>query len=244
MIGLLSAMEEETQLFRQHLQIDNTTSCGEVTYHTGTLNNTEVVFGRCGVGKVNAAAAAQAMIDKFNVTAIIFTGLAGTLVPYLKRGDVVISNFVGQHDFDLTAFGKCPGQVTDTGRLIEADPKLVEIAVKAYEENLAKERISSQMVVGTIVTGDSFVADAARIKWLQREFGAVAAEMEGAAIGQVCFSNKIPFVVIRVISDSASDDAAGQFILFLDEASEISYRIVSAMLPQIGRGARRSVAMA
>jgi adenosylhomocysteine nucleosidase len=243
-IGLLSAMEEEIDLFRQHLQIDNETSCGGVTFHTGTLNSIEVVLGRCGVGKVNAAAAVQAMIDKFSVSSIIFTGLAGTLVPYLKRGDVVISNFVGQHDFDLTAFGKRPGQVTDTGRLIEADPKLVEIAAKAYEQSVAAHRLESQMVVGTIVTGDSFVADTARIKWLQREFGAVAAEMEGAAVGQVCLSNKIPFVVIRVISDSASGDAAGQFILFLDEASQLSFRIVSGMLPQMQTTSRRPVTVA
>jgi adenosylhomocysteine nucleosidase len=233
-IGLLSAMEEETELFRQHLQTNSTATYGGVTFYTGTLNNIEVVSGRCGVGKVNAASAVQAMIDKFDVNSIIFTGLAGTLVPYLKRGDVVISNFVGQHDFDLTAFGKRPGQVSDSGRLIEADPKLVQVAAKAYEDAFAGDRKNAQMVVGTIVTGDSFVADSARLKWLQREFGAVAAEMEGAAIGQVCQANKVPFVVIRVISDGASDDAAGQFIIFLDEASELSYKIVSAMLPNIG----------
>jgi adenosylhomocysteine nucleosidase len=233
MIGLLSAMDEETELFRRNLQISETLTHAGVAFYKGTLNNVEVVLGKCGIGKVNAAMATQAMIDKFGVKGIIFTGLAGTLVPYLKRGDVVISNFVGQHDFDLTAFGKRPGQVSDSGRLIEADPRLVQIAAKAYEDSLAESRKNAQMVVGTIVTGDSFVANSDRLKWLQREFGAVAAEMEGAAIGQVCSANKIPFVVIRIISDGASDDAAGQFIMFLDEASELSYRIVTAILPQI-----------
>jgi adenosylhomocysteine nucleosidase len=239
MIGLLSAMEEETQLFRQHLTIDNSQTIGGVEFHVGTLNGVEVVMGKCGVGKVHAAAAVQAMIDRFAVSSIIFTGLAGTLVPYLKRGDVVISNFVGQHDFDLTAFGKRPGQVTENSRLIEADPRLVQFAAKAYEDSVSAERLDGQMVVGTIVTGDSFVADAARIKWLQREFGAVAAEMEGAAVGQVCQANKVPFVVIRIISDGASGGAAGEFIMFLDEASELSYRIVSTMLPQLPLRSRR-----
>lgn len=233
MIGLLSAMDEETELFRQNIRIDETSTYAGVTFNKGTLNGVVIVHGKCGVGKVNAAAATQLMIDKFGVSSVIFTGLAGTLVPYLKRGDMVISNFVGQHDFDLTAFGKRPGQVTDSGRLIEADPKLVQIAAKAYEDAVAQNRKEAQMVVGTIVTGDSFVANSDRLKWLQREFGAVAAEMEGAAVGQVCQANKVAFVVIRVISDGASGDAAGQFIMFLDEASELSYKIVSAMLPRI-----------
>lgn len=235
MIGLLSAMEEEVQLFRRHLTANESATIGGVAYVRGTLAGVEVVLGQCGVGKVNAAAATQAMIDRFAVSGLIFTGLAGGLVPYLHRGDVVIANFVGQHDFDLTAFGKRPGQVSDAGRLIEADPRLVQHAVAAYEQAELPERAGRQMVVGTIVTGDSFIADDARLRWLQREFGAVAAEMEGAAVGQVCLANRVPFAVIRVISDSASGGAAGEFIMFLDEASEISYRIVSAMVPQIGQ---------
>jgi adenosylhomocysteine nucleosidase len=241
MIGLLSAMEEEVQLFRTHLDLHQTAVIGGVTYRNGLLNGVEVVLGQCGVGKVNAAAATQAMIDRFAIKHLLFTGLAGGLVPYLHGGDVVIANFVGQHDFDLTAFGKRPGQVSDAGRLIEADPKLVQLAADAYEQAQLPEREGRQMVVGTIVTGDSFIADDTRLRWLQREFGAIAAEMEGAAVGQVCQANRVSFAVIRIISDSASGGAAGEFIMFLDEASEISYRIVSAMLPRIGQ--RRTVSV-
>lgn len=235
MIGLLSAMEEEVQLFRTHLDLHQTAVVGGVSYRSGAIEGVEVVLAQCGVGKVNGAAATQAMIDRFPLRAVIFTGLAGGLVSYLHGGDVVIANFVGQHDFDLTAFGKRPGQVSDSGRLIEADPKLVKLAVESYERAQLPEREGRQMVVGTIVTGDSFIADDKRLRWLQREFGAVAAEMEGAAVGQVCHNNGVPFAVIRVISDSASGGAAGEFIMFLDEASEVSYRIVSTMLPKIGQ---------
>ena len=233
MICLLSAMEEETELFRQHLQTHEVKKCGGVAFHVGQLSGAEVVHGQCGVGKVNAAAATQAAIDHFDISALILTGLAGSLVPHLKRGDVVVSNFVAQHDFDLTAFGKRPGQISDSGRLIEANPKLAQLAKQAYEEAVALQRNDSQVMVGTIVTGDSFIADRARLTWIQREFGAIAAEMEGAAVGQVCQANGVPFVVIRVISDSASGSATGEFIMFLDEASETSYRIVNAMLPRI-----------
>lgn len=235
-------MEEETQRFRQYLQAHEVKKCGGVTFHAGILNDTEVVHGQCGVGKVNAAAATQAAIDHFDVKALILTGLAGSLVTHLKRGDVVISNFVAQHDFDLTAFGKRLGQISDGGRLIEAHPKLVQLATRAYEEAFAVSRQDAQVLVGTIVTGDSFIADATRLKWIQREFGAVAAEMEGAAVGQVCQANDVPFVVIRVISDGASGSATGEFIMFLDEASEVSYAIVDAMLPRIGVVRRLSMA--
>jgi adenosylhomocysteine nucleosidase len=238
MIGLLSALEEETQLFRDHLENAKTTTSAGLTFQTGTIQEVEVVLARCGVGKVNSAAAAQAMIDRFAIEALIFTGLAGSLVPHLKRGDVVISNFVGQHDVDLTAFGKRPGQVSESGRLIEADPRLVQLAAKSLEES-EPDKSGRQMIVGTIVTGDSFISDGSRLKWLQREFGAVAAEMEGAAIGQVCQANNVPFVVIRVISDSASGAAAGEFIMFLDEASETTFRIVQAMLPGIRSRGRK-----
>jgi adenosylhomocysteine nucleosidase len=231
MIGLLSAMEEESQLFKKHLQARQMVKVGSTTFVVGQLNGVDVVFARCGVGKVNAAATSQAMIDKFAVSHLMFTGLAGTLVQNLKPGDVVVSSMVGQHDFDLTAFGKRPGQVNDADRLIEADPKLVQIAARVYEQAVAPRRKEGQVMVGTIVTGDSFIADGFKIKWLQREFGAIAAEMEGAAVGHVCQSNKVPFVVIRVISDGASDSAAREFITFLEEASEISYTLISTMLP-------------
>ena len=236
MIGLLSAMEEEIHLFRSHLKSDSTsTSFAGITFDLGTLNDSPVVLAQCGVGKVNAALASQAMIDRFGVSAIIFTGLAGALVPHLKRGDIVIANFVAQHDIDLTAFGRRPGQVSDACRLIEADPGLVDKLTKAAESSLANVTNPPQVLVGTIVTGDSFIANPERIKWIQREFGAVAAEMEGAAVGQVCRANKVPFGVVRIISDSASGGAAAEFILFLDEASERSYQIVHAALPLMNR---------
>lgn len=227
-------MDEEIELFRSHLQSDSTsTSFAGITFDLGTINNCPVVLAKCGVGKVNAAMASQAMIDRFGIQSLIFTGLAGALVPHLRRGDIVIANFVAQHDIDLTAFGRRPGQVSDAGRLIEADPKIVDKIARAAEQSFADNPNPPQVLVGTIVTGDSFIADQQRIKWIQREFGAIAAEMEGAAVGQVCQANKIPFAVVRIISDSASGGAAGEFIMFLDEASERSYRIIETVLPML-----------
>ena len=230
MIGLISALDEELARFKQQLEFDQTVRQAGLDFHFGQLAGQKVVLLKCGVGKVNAAVATQLLIDRFGVDSVVFTGLAGALVPTLRRGDVVVSNFVVQYDIDLTAFGRRPGELSEYSRLIEADPTLVHTAADAFESNFGVTDPDRQLVVGTIATGDSFVSDPKRIRWLQREFGAVATEMEGGAVGQVCQMSRVPFVVIRVISDSASGGAAAEFIMFLDEASDITFRLVGAML--------------
>ena len=235
MIGLISALEEEIQLFREKANITEEITQAGLNFLFGTLSDEKIILLRCGVGKVNAAVATQVLIDRFGVDAVIFTGLAGALVPYLNRGDVVVSNFVVQHDIDLTAFGRRRGEIPDLNRLIEADPKLIQLATQAFEQLENEQTVQSQLVVGTIATGDSVISDKERIKWLQRECGAVAAEMEGGAVGQVCHMNRVPFVIIRVISDNAGDGAAGEFIMFLDEASRLTCHLTSTMLEHLQR---------
>jgi len=230
MIGLISALEEEIRLFREKATITEEVTQAGLNFQFGTLSDEKIILLRCGVGKVNAAVATQVLIDRFGVDAVIFTGLAGSLVPYLNRGDVVVSNFVVQHDIDLTAFGRRRGEIPDMNRQIEADPKLIKLATDAFEQLETAQDVPGQLVVGTIATGDSFISDKEQIKWLQREFGAVAAEMEGGAVGQVCQMSRVPFVIIRVISDGAGTGAAGEFIMFLDEASQLTCCLTSTML--------------
>ncbi len=237
MFGLISALEEELLLFKENHRVDQVVRHAGLDFHLGELDDQKVILLRCGVGKVNAAMATQLMIDRFGVEAVVFTGLAGSLVPHLKRGDLVVSNFVVQHDIDLTAFGRRHGEIPDVTRLIEADPKLVKAVTDAYDRICEVDTAAGQMVVGTIATGDSFISDPQRIRWLQREFGAVAAEMEGGAVGQVCQMNRVPFVIIRVISDGAGDGAAAEFICFLEEASKITFRITSELLTEMSPSA-------
>ena len=235
MIGLISALEEELVLFKEHSNIEQVVRQSGIDFHFGNLSGQKVILLKCGVGKVNAAVATQLLIDRFGVDAVLFSGLAGALVPHVHRGDIVISNFVVQHDVDLSAFGRRPGEIPELARLIEADPKLVRVAAEAFEDYAREHVCDRQLIVGTIATGDSFVSYKDRINWLQREFGAIATEMEGGAVGQACQMNKVPFVVIRVISDGAGGKAAGEFIMFLDEASEVSFSIIRAMLDRISR---------
>ena len=240
MIGLISAMEEELVRLRDRFEPDQVVKQAGLEFFFGELAGQKVILLRCGVGKVNAAVATQLLIDRFGVDAVIFTGLAGSLVPHLKRGDVIVSNMVVQHDIDLTAFGRRPGEIPDLARMIEADPKLIHLVADATEAVIAETGETRQMTVGTIATGDSFVSDPERIRWLQREFGAIVTEMEGGAVGQVCQMNRVPFVVIRVISDGAGGGAAGEFIMFLDEASDLTCRIITRSLAMISEEKTKS----
>lgn len=233
MIGLISAMEEEVLLFKEHLRIAKTVRCATIDFHVGNLNGRKVVLVKSGIGKVNAAVAAQILVDRFDVQGVVISGLAGSLVPTLRRGDVVVSNFVVQYDVDLTSFGRRTGEIPNVARLLEADSAFVHIAAEVFE-HLDEQKIKNRnLIVGTIATGDAFVADPQKVRWLQREFGAVAAEMEGGAVGQVCSMNNVPFVAVRVISDDGGGTAADDFLQFLSEASVLTFSIVSKMLARM-----------
>ena len=230
MIGLIGAMSEEISLFREKMEVVESSRLARMEYLTGQIKGQDVVLLQSGIGKVNATIGTQIMIDRFGVSQIVFTGLAGALVPNLSRGDVVVSNYVVQYDFDLTAFGRRPGELPDVGRMIEADPRLVKLACYAFDNVFEFTKETPKLLVGTIVSGDRFVSDPRKIKWLQREFGAVATEMEGAAVGYACYVNEIPFVVLRTISDAAGTDAKDEFESYLKDASKNSFRIVSGVL--------------
>lgn len=230
MIGLIGAMAEEVSLFKENMNVVKSAVFAKMEYLSGSIMGQDVVLLQSGIGKVNASIGTQIMIDKFDVNEIIFTGLAGSLVSHVSRGDVVVANFVVQYDFDLTTFGRRHGELPDIGRMVETDPRLMKFACYAFDDVFKYEKDSPKLVVGTIVSGDRFVSDSRKIEWLQREFGAVAAEMEGAAVGYTCHLNEIPFMIIRTISDSAGSDAKDEFESYLKIASENSFKIVSSIL--------------
>ena len=132
MTGLIGAMAEEIELFHMNLEATGSQTFARMEYLTGQIKGQEVVLLKSGIGKVNATIGTQVMIDRFDIEQIIFTGLAGALVPNLNRGDMVVANHVVQYDFDLTAFGRRHGELPDVGRLIEADPRLVKLALNNH----------------------------------------------------------------------------------------------------------------
>jgi adenosylhomocysteine nucleosidase len=229
-IGIIGAMAEEIELFKKNMEIKETRTYARTDYYVGAMAGQEVVLVQAGIGKVKSTISTQILIDQFDIDMIIFSGLAGALAPNLRRGDLVVANQVVQYDFDLTAFGRRPGELPDIGRLLEPDPKLVKFLCYAYDDVFGHQKDVPQLIVGAICSGDRFITDRRDIAWLQREFGAVATEMEGAAVGYTCFVNDVKFAILRTVSDTGGEGAADDFDAYLRVASENSFKIVSTML--------------
>lgn len=233
-IGLIGAMASEVELLTARLDKAQTVSVGQIVYHTGILGKQKAVVVQCGIGKVCAAMCAQAMIDRFEVGAIINTGVAGGLDSALAVGDLVVATDAVQHDFDLTAFGYARGYMpsaagdTASPTRYRADEQLAEHFCRAA----AGVMTSGKVIRGTVVSGDIFVDDTALKQTLIRTYHAAAAEMEGAAIAQVAAANHIPFAIVRAISDLAEGGATVSFDTFEKHAAALSCRILLTMLEE------------
>lgn len=225
-IGIIGAMDEELEILLKNLQTERKEIKAKMEFNFGTLEGNKVVIVRCGIGKVNAAICAQILVDDFSVDKIINVGIAGGIHPDIYPGDIVIADTLVQHDMDTTAFGDTIGQIPRLDTFdFKCDSDLVEKAALVCE-NMQ----SNKHYIGRIATGDQFIASVDRIKWLKEEFNAIACEMEGGSIAQVCYLNAIPFVVIRSISDNANNGAHMDYEKFKDIAVENSTNILRSML--------------
>ena len=133
-LGIIGAMEEEVEILKGKMDVKDTVEVAGMTFYSGKLHDKNVVLVRSGVGKVNMASCTQILADKFNVTALLNSGVAGTMDPELNQGDIVISTDAVQHDFDTTVFGDPLGEISRLGiTFFQADKELVEVAKKAAE---------------------------------------------------------------------------------------------------------------
>lgn len=225
-IGIIGAMDEELELLLGTTKISKRENKANMEFNFGSLLDKEVVIVRCGIGKVNAAICTQILIDDFSVSKVINVGIAGGIGKDILPGDIVIAENLVQHDMDTTAFGDKIGQIPRVDTYdFKCDEILVDLAKKACESFK-----TTNYFTGRIVSGDQFIADIAKIKWLNEEFSALACEMEGASIAQVCYLNKIPFVVIRSISDNANNGAHMDYEKFKPIAVKNSTNIIESML--------------
>lgn len=225
--GIIGAMAAEVELLAARLENPQTTSVAGMDFISGTLAGADVVVVEGRVGKVNSAAATQILIDRFGIDSLIFTGVAGSLDPGIEVGDIVISTDLVQHDVDITAFGYEPGVLPGFHILaIEAD---ADLRRRARE---AAKRVCPEVAVheGRIATGDQFIADSPRKQAIVDTFGAMCAEMEGAAVAQVAWLNEVPFVVIRAMSDKADGSASVSFDEFLPAAARRSALLTEAIV--------------
>jgi adenosylhomocysteine nucleosidase len=229
-IGVIGAMEEEVSMLIGQMQNKETKVMAGMEFHKGMLWNQEAVVVRSGIGKVNMAVCTQILIDVYKVTALINTGVAGGLFEKLEVGDIVISTDAVQHDMDATGFGYQPGEIPqmDTSVFV-ADEKLRNMAAKACE--LVNPEI--QCFQGRIVTGDQFISSDEKKKELIEKFGGYCAEMEGAAMAQVAHLGKVPFVIIRAISDKADNSAAVSYEEFEEQAIVHTMKLLAALFLKI-----------
>lgn len=228
-LGIIVAMEEELEIILTSMKKEKTEIRANMEFHIGTILDKEIVAVICGIGKVNSAVCTQILISEYDVKQVINIGIAGGIGKDIVPGDIVIGDSLIQHDVDATAFGDVVGQVPRLDTFdFKSDNALVEIA-----SDVCKSLEGHNSYIGRIATGDQFIADLDKIKWLSDTFGALACEMEGASIAHTCYLNNIPFVVIRSISDNANTGAHMDFEKFKYLAVENSSNILKGMINRI-----------
>ena len=238
-IAIMGALDQEIGILLDSLSDKEMVSKGGVDFYTGELKGKQVVILKAGVGKVNAAYSTAVLTQNFQLSHLIFTGVAGGLHPEALPGDLVIGEKLVQYDFgkvDSTGFTIWPFRKITGGPkdelLIAADPQLLSLSSRAAKEVSFSPVAGRQPLVfsGVIATGDLFVSSNEKAAWLYKEFDALATEMEGAAVAHVCTIAQVPFIVIRSCSDNANNSAHLNFSQFVGPASVNSARLVMAIL--------------
>ena len=230
-IGIIGAMEEEVRVLRERMPDMRCETHAGMEFCAGRIDGTEAVLVRSGIGKVNAAICAEILIDRYEVTHILNTGIAGSLNAEIDIGDAVVSTDAIYHDVDATLFGYEPGQVP--GMKTAAFPsdaefrQLVSAAIKTEAPEI-------RLFEGRVVSGDQFISSDRRKEEIVRQFHGLCTEMEGAGIAQAAYLNNVPFVIVRFISDKANSEAEKTYAEIEQEAAERSARITAEVLKHLG----------
>ena len=226
-IGIIGAMEVEVASLKTLMKDVQVEHKAKMDFYAGTLEGMKVVVVRSGIGKVNAAVCTQILIDDFGVDAVINTGIGGSLDAQIDIGDVVVAKDVLHHDVDAVVMGYKPGEIPQLGTLsFMADEDLAACAKKAC----GKVSPSRKVFTGRVVSGDQFIVSRERKTQIKETFGGLATEMEGAAIAQCAWLNKIPFLVLRVISDKADESAQMDYPVFEEQAARSSVDMLCEMM--------------
>jgi adenosylhomocysteine nucleosidase len=231
-LAVVGAMVEETEPLLAAAVGAVAERAGPFTLHRAHLDGVPVLLATCGIGKVQAAALTQALLDR-GAAAVLFTGVAGGVDPALRVGDLVVAADALQHDVDVTALGYALGQVPGHGAVRwTADAALSERLAAAARTVAAAEGV--RVVVGSVASGDRFVADPDEVARLRSTFGAACAEMEGAAVAQVCAAWGVPWAIVRSVSDTADHGAQVDFRAFTAVAAARAVAVVRGTLAGLG----------
>ncbi len=224
--GIIGAMESEVTAIKDAMADVRVTRVSGMEFACGSIAGSEVVVVQCGIGKVNAAVCAQTLINGFGVDRVVNTGVAGSLTDELTINDFVVSVDAVQHDYDVTAIGFAPGEIPYTGMVaFPADEGMRERAVEAVR----RAAPTSKVLEGRVCSGDQFIATTEQRERIVSTFGGLCAEMEGAAIAQVCHLNGTPYVIIRAISDDSDGMTYEEF------QAEAARECANAVLTMLAR---------
>ncbi len=229
--GIIGAMDVEVSLLHQAMTDSDSSAQPLVTalagmeFWEGSIGSAPCVVVRSGVGMVNAAACAQLLISRFDVQAVVNTGVAGSLDAAMDIGDMVVATDAVNWAMDVCNLGYEPGQTPGMPQTFLADAILSEELAQA-----ASSSTKAAVHRGRIASADRFVRDAAEKERIARVFGAVGCEMEGAAIAQVCSVNQIPWAIIRAISDKADGSDAVDYPVFEEQAARDCAAVVCHLL--------------
>lgn len=244
MIGIVSAIHEELHALLPLLADPRRVELAGRTFHQGRLGAHAVVLVLSGIGKVAAATTAALLIERFDTRELLFTGVAGGLHPDVAVGDVVVARQLLQHDMDASPlFPRFEVPLTGRSRF-DADPALADALAAAARRCTARHghdgllsgstagpstSSAPRVHEGLIVSGDRFVASAADSAQLRAALpDALAVEMEGAALAQVCADFRRPFAVLRAVSDRADDAAHVDFAAFVARVASVYSREIVA----------------
>ena len=223
--GIIGAMDCEVDPLIAQMQNAQTLTVGSIKFTQGLLCGKDTVIARCGIGKVFAAMCAQTMILHFGVSAIVNVGVAGSLCDALRIGDIAVATKTVQHDMDTSPIGDPVGLISGINLVyLPCSERLCDLLASCIEAQ------GVHYVRGTVASGDVFVASPVQRARITSNFDAVACEMEGAAICQVCYANGVEVGILRAISDGGDEEASDDYPTFCKKAADTAIRVLMRFL--------------
>lgn len=227
-LGIIGAMDVEVAALKEKMEHMTVTRRAGMEFYDGILEGLPAVVVQCGVGKVNAALCVQILCDCFAVTAVVNTGIAGSLCNDLDIGDLVVSRDAMYHDVDVQVFSYPIGQVPGMPEAYPADEALM-----AYAFAAAESVNPGHTKIGRVASGDQFICRKEQKDAIIANTKAVCTEMEGTSIAHAAYRNGVPFVILRAISDKADDSAEMDYPTFEAIAADRCARVAMAMAKHI-----------
>ena len=225
-VGIIFAMKEELDETKKIFDNVIEHSIYDLKIYECKTDSVICFLVESGIGKVNAARSTQILIDNMKVDYILNVGVAGSISKDVNKCDIVIGDKLVQHDFELTIYNYEKGEIPNVGKYIPCDKKLIDIAKTI--------KIDTKVVIGTIASGDIFITNEKMGEKINKKFNALCVEMEGASVAQVCYLCKVPFLVIRAISDSPYEkDNHITFDEFLKISSNIASKFIRQFIDKI-----------